>query len=144
MRALAAGLLAALLAAACTPGANSTAANAAAARCDPAAFRAVQQARANRTEVTVCGTVVRVVRLRRSRTGTHRIFYVDVGGNDRVQIDANVDIMGNFPIRPGEPAVIRGEYYADPSGRDGIHWTHRTDRGGHPPGYVILGGVTYR
>lgn len=133
-----------MLATACTSATTSSAANAGTASCDLADFRAVQQARANRTEVTLCGTVVRVVRLRRSRSGTHRIFYVDVGGDDRVQIDANVDIMGNFPIRPGEPAVVRGEYYADPSGRDGVHWTHRTDRGSHPPGYVILDGVTYR
>ncbi len=94
--------------------------------------------------MTLCGTVVRVVRLRRTRSGTHRIFYVDVGGNDRVQIDANVDIMGDFPIRTGETTVVRGEYYFDSAGRDGVHWTHRTDRGSHPPGYVSLDGVTYR
>ncbi len=113
-------------------------------RCDPAGFRAVQAAHANRTEVTLCGVVVRAGRLRRSRAGVHRVFVVDVGGDDRVQVDANVEIMGNFPIRPGEQTVVRGEYYYDGPGRDGVHWTHRTDHGAHPPGYVTLDGVTYR
>jgi len=112
--------------------------------CDPARFDAIRAARADRTEVTVCGTVVRVGRLRRSRAGTHRTFVVASAGDAPVEIDANVDVMGDFPIRRGERAVIRGEYYADPSGRDGVHWTHRTDRGGHPPGFVQLDGVTYR
>jgi hypothetical protein len=134
-----AGLCAALLAAACAPAPSSSTD-----RCDPAAIRAVQAARAAHSEVTLCGTVVRAGRLRRSRSGAHRVFLIDVGNNDRIQIDANVDIMGNFPIRAGEHAVIRGEYYYDAPGRDGVHWTHRTDRGNHPPGYVTLDGVTYR
>ncbi len=92
----------------------------------------------------MCGTVVRVSRLRRSRSGTHRIFVVAADGAGRVTIDANVDVMGNFPIRDGEQTVVRGEYYYDGSGRDGVHWTHHTDRGTHPPGYVELDGVTYR
>jgi hypothetical protein len=126
-----------MFAASCAPIASTTA-------CDPAAFRGVAAAGANRAEVTLCGTVVRVGRLQRSRSGTHRVFFVDVGGNRRVQIDANVDIMGNFPIRRGEYAVVRGEYYSDGPGRDGVHWTHRTDRGTHPPGFVTLAGLTYR
>ena len=104
----------------------------------------MREARASRTEVTLCGTVVRVGRLRRSRSGTHRVFVVDAGTGELVQIDANIDIMGNFPIRSGERTIVRGEYYADSDGYDGVHWTHRTDRGTHPPGYVELDGVTYR
>jgi hypothetical protein len=72
------------------------------------------------------------------------MFSVDVAGNSPVEIDANVSIMGDFPIRRGERAVVRGEFFSDPSGRDGVHWTHRTDRGTHPAGYVILDGTTYR
>jgi len=137
VRAAAAGLGLALLAACAAPAPTSD-------RCDPASFRAVALAHAEGAEVTLCGPVVRVGRLRRSRSGTHRVFIVDVGSHDRVAIDANVDIMGNFPIRNGEYAVVHGEYYYDGPGRDGVHWTHRTDRGNHPPGYVTLDGVTYR
>jgi len=113
-------------------------------QCDPAAFRSVRIGRADHTEVTLCGTVARVGPLRRSRSGVHREFLVDIGGHDAVEVDANIDIMGNFPIRSGERAIVRGEYYLDPSGRDGVHWTHRTDRGSHPAGFVLLDGVTYR
>jgi hypothetical protein len=127
----------ALLAAACAPAAAPD-------HCDAAALRSVQAAHANRTEVTLCGVVVRSGRLRRSRSGAHRVFIVDAGGGDRVEVDANIDVMGDFPIRSGEHAVVRGEYYYDGAGRDGVHWTHRTDRGNHPPGYVTLDGVTYR
>ncbi len=127
----------ALAGAACSPAASGQA-------CDPAAFRSVQTRHADRTEVTLCGTVARVGRVRFSRSGTHRVFFIDVGEHDRVAVDANLDIMGNFPIRDGEHAVVRGEYYYDAPGRDGVHWTHRTDRGGHPAGFVMLDGVTYR
>ncbi len=51
--------------------------------------------------------------------------------------------MGEFPIRPGEQTTVRGEYYYDPDGREGVHWTHHTDRGPHPGGYVILNGLRY-
>ncbi len=139
MRAIWAALALALLTASCTPAASTDPS-----QCDPAAFRAVAAAQAARAEVTLCGTVVRVGRLRRSRSGTHREFFVDAGARRPVRIDANVDIMGDFPIRMGERAVVRGEYYYDGPGRDGVHWTHRTDRGRHPPGFVTLNGVTYR
>lgn len=72
------------------------------------------------------------------------MFSVDVGGSRPVQIDANIDVMGDFPIRTGERAVVRGEYYYDGAGRDGVHWTHRTSRGTHPPGFITLDGITYR
>lgn len=111
--------------------------------CDPQGFRAVQIARASRSEVTVCGTVVTVGRIRRSRSGTHRTFFVDAGAGHRVEVDANLDIMGDLPVRRGERAIVHGEYYADAGGRDGVHWTHRTLHGTHPPGYVVLDGTTY-
>jgi hypothetical protein len=118
-------------------------AHATVAACDDAAFLAAQRARATATEVTICGTVVHVRPTRRTLSGRHRYFYVDVGNGDRIEIDANLDEMGNFPVHSGEQAVVRGEYYADPDGREGVHWTHHTDRGGHPPGFVTLNGTTY-
>jgi hypothetical protein len=128
----------ALVLAGCGGGTNSTGA------CDDAGFLAVQHARVNHAEVTLCGTVARVGPALESRSGRHRYFLVDVGGGDDIEIDANLDEMGTFPIDAGERAVVRGEYYYDGGGREGIHWTHHTDRGYHPPGYVILNGTTYR
>lgn len=117
---------------------------AAAPACDLSNFFAVQHAHVNRAEVTLCGTVSRVRAARETRSGRHRTFYVDVGHGDRVEIDANLDVLGDVPIAPGESAVVRGEYYYDRNGREGVHWTHRTARGTHPPGYLILNGVRYQ
>lgn len=116
----------------------------AASDCDLSGFLATQHAHANRAEVTLCGTVERVRAPRRTRSGVHQTFLVDVGHNDRIEIDANLDMLGPIPVRNGESAVVRGEYYYDPDGREGIHWTHHTDHGSHPPGYLILDGTRYQ
>lgn len=93
--------------------------------------------------MTFCGTVVRLRPASHTRSGWHRYIFVDVGHDNRIEIDANLDRMGNFPVTVGEHAEVRGEYYYDSNGREGVHWTHHTDRGGHPPGYLILNGTTY-
>ncbi|HEV8020525.1 MAG TPA: DUF3465 domain-containing protein [Candidatus Lustribacter sp.] len=123
-------------------GCSSTGGDAGA--CNNAGFLAAQHAHVNHAEVTFCGTVVRVRQPQRTRSGVHRDVYVDVGHNDVIEIDANLDEMGNFPVASGEQAVVRGEYYYDPDGREGVHWTHHTDRGPHPPGFLTLNGTTYR
>lgn len=113
------------------------------AACNNAGFLAVQHAHASRAEVTLCGNVVGVRAPKRTRSGWHRYIFVDVGHNDRVEIDINLDETGNIPVRSGEAATIRGEYYYDQNGREGVHWTHHTDRGSHPAGFVILNGTLY-
>ena len=113
-------------------------------RCDAQALLAVEQAHRDRAEVTVCGTVVQIDRVRRSRSGAHRTFIVDAGKAGRIEVDANLAIMGDVPLRRGENAIVRGEYYADADGRTGVHWTHRTLRGSHPPGFIVLDGMTYQ
>jgi len=134
--------LAALLVALSALGASRASADEAA--CNNAGFLAAQHAHANHAEVTFCGTVVRVRPARHTRSGWHRYIYVDVGHDDRIEIDANLDEMGNFPVAAGDRAVAMGEYYYDQDGREGVHWTHHTDRGSHPPGYLTLNGTTYR
>ena len=111
--------------------------------CNLASFLAVQHAHVNHAEVTLCGVVARLRRPRRTRSGVHRAFWVDVGHGNQIEIDANLDEMGTFPIGNGEPVTVRGEYYYDTDGREGIHWTHHTDDGRHPAGYIILNGTTY-
>lgn len=112
--------------------------------CNNAGFLATQHAHADRAEVTLCGTVVRVRAIRVTRSGAHRYFFVDIGHDDRIEIDANTDLMGDFPVHDGDLATVRGEYYYDPNGREGVHWTHRTTRGSNPPGYVIVNGTRYQ
>ena len=111
--------------------------------CNNAGYLAVEHAHANRAEVTLCGVVTRVRPARRTRSGEHRVFVVNVDRGGPITIDANLDVMGNFPIHTGESTTIRGEYYYDNNGREGVHWTHHTDRGSHPAGFVILDGTRY-
>ena len=115
-----------------------------AAACNNAGFLATQHAHANRAEVTFCGTVVRLRPALHTRSGWHRYIFIDVGHNNPIEIDANLDEMGSFPVTLGEHAAVKGEYYYDPNGREGVHWTHHTDRGSHPPGYLNLNGTIYR
>jgi hypothetical protein len=112
--------------------------------CDNAGLVAAQRAHVRTAEVTFCGTVVRLRAPRETRSGRHRTIYVDAGQGDRIEIDANLDEMGDFPVTVGERAIVRGEFYDDADGREGVHWTHHTDRGPHPAGYIILDGTTYR
>ena len=112
--------------------------------CNNAGFLATQHAHANHAEVTFCGTVVRLRPAKRTRSGVHRYIYVDVGHNNPIEIDANLDEMGTFPVSVGESAIVRGEYYYDEDGREGVHWTHHTDHGSHPGGYLTLNGTTYQ
>jgi hypothetical protein len=112
--------------------------------CNNANFLAVQHAHVNHAEVTLCGTVARTRAPKRTRSGVHRYIFIDVPGGERIEIDANLDEMGNFPVRPGDAAEVRGEYYYDRNGREGVHWTHHTGRGSHPPGYITLNGTTYQ
>lgn len=134
-RTLVASASLALLLPSCGPAAGGA--------CDLSGFLAVQHAHANRAEVTLCGNVVRIRPERRTRSGAHRSFDVDVGHNDVVEIDANVDVMGTFPVRTGDAAVVHGEYYVDPNGREGVHWVHHAVSGRHPAGYVTLNGHRY-
>ena len=128
----------------CTGSTRTTAASSASAECNDAYFEEVRDRGASGTEVTVCGRVGRVRPPRVSRSGRHLPFDVVLPNGDDVWIDANLDVLGALPVRPGEQATVRGEYFYDGPRRDGIHWTHRTTHGPHPPGFVILNGVRYQ
>lgn len=112
--------------------------------CDDRYFEEVRARAASGSEVTICGVVQRVRRAHVSRSGRHLAFDVLLPAGDDVWIDANLDVLGALPVRRGQRTTVRGEYFYDRDRVDGIHWTHRTTHGPHPPGFVILNGVTYR
>lgn len=142
-------LIAALLFAVALTGCSATTrttaqATTASADCNDQYFEEVRDRGASGTEVTICGRVRRVRPPHVSRSGRHLPFDVVLPNGDDVWIDANLDVLGALPVRPGEHATVRGEYFYDGPRRDGIHWTHRTTHGPHPPGFVILDGVRYQ
>ncbi|MDE2571577.1 MAG: DUF3465 domain-containing protein [bacterium] len=115
------------------------------AACDNAALLRAQSARRTDLEVTFCGPVSAVRRERVTRSGRHKYFYVRVAPGDEIEVIANVDVMGEFPVHLGDQAQVRGRYFHDSDGRQGVDWTHHDTVGSRwPPGYVILNGVTYR
>ncbi|HVA38596.1 MAG TPA: hypothetical protein VNJ51_13395 [Candidatus Dormibacteraeota bacterium] len=96
-------------------------------------------------EVVACGRVVEVRRARRTRSGVHEYFFVQAAPGDRIEVFSNASVMGEFPVRVGQRARVKGRYFHDRDGREGIDWTHHDGPGSRwPAGYVTLNGVTYR
>jgi Protein of unknown function (DUF3465) len=131
-------LLVALGAAACSSSASDSGA------CNMSGFLATQHAHANRAEVTLCGTAERVRTIRVTRSGAHRAFDVNLGRANSIEVDANVDVMGRFPIHTGDTVTVRGEYYYDNGGREGVHWTHHATSGNHASGFIDVNGHRYQ
>lgn len=113
--------------------------------CDDSAVVHAQAEGATNVEVTLCGPVTRVRRERLTRSGVHRYFSVRIAPGDEVEVIANVSAMGEFPVHVGDRAQVRGRYFHDPDGFQGVDWTHHSGPGSRwPAGYVTLNGVTYR
>ncbi|GAC1356167.1 MAG: DUF3465 domain-containing protein [Vulcanimicrobiaceae bacterium] len=98
---------------------------------------------ANHAEVTIDGTVSRVLGVRHGRRGSHEGFTVRVQPNAAaaLRIEDNLDITGYIPIHSGDNVQVMGQYECN----DGvIHWTHHDPRGRHPAGYIKVNGRTYQ
>lgn len=121
--------------------------------CDVAHFLADQQGmasgeiRGDRLE-DVCGTVVHVYGKRRTRSGWHGYFLLQVAPGRVIRIVSDLDRM-NAPAWPwvaeGDHATVRGRYYYDNPHSQGIDWTHHgTGRNWPTAGYVIVNGRSYQ
>ena len=122
--------------------------------CDNGQFFAYQRDFANGTRSTadnalvdVCGRVVRVLPARRTRSGVHGYFEVDLGGFV-IEVLANLDAMAEAPanqppawpwVAPGRYVYVQGRYFYDAPDRQGIDWTE-DDTGRRWPhvGYVAV------
>ncbi len=115
--------------------------------CDNAGYLAARKISHARTEVTICGTVVRVRSVRRTRSGLHRWFYVRIAPHVVARVIADESVLGPLLIHVGDKAEVQGRFFRDRDGFDGIDWTHRID-GTHSswstPGFVVINGVEYR
>jgi len=142
MRATYAALLAALMfVCAQTAGSAQTVAPAA---CDNAGLLAVQKAHADETAVTLCGVAGDIGDPKRIPNGElHRYFTVDVGSGNKLAIDVNLDAMHAAPpLAAGANVLVHGWYYWH-NEHEGVHWTHHTESGPHPGGYITIGSTTY-
>ncbi|MGZ3496573.1 MAG: DUF3465 domain-containing protein [Vulcanimicrobiaceae bacterium] len=94
---------------------------------------------ANHVEVSGNGTVVRVLGMRRSRSGLHEGFLVRMNGVT-LKVEDNADITGPISLYRGEPIALQGQFECE----DGvIHWTHHDPSFRHPAGYIEAGGKRY-
>lgn len=139
MRALAVVVTLAL-ALGCSPSASHSHAN------NGAVYDAWRDARSH-VEVTLEGSVARVLGTRMGRSSRHEGFLVHLSGGDgrglTVRVEDNVDLTGPIPLTEGRFVEVRGEYVYDARGGL-VHYTHRDPRARHAAGYVLVDGKFYQ
>ncbi len=95
----------------------------------------------------VCGSVVKVYRARRSRSGMHGYFLMSVAGGQPIRVVSNLDEMKapSWPwVKVGDQVEVQGRYYYDGPSRQGLDWTHHgTSRRWPWAGYVSVNGQRY-
>jgi hypothetical protein len=91
-------------------------------------------------EVTVRGTVTRLLPDSEGPDGPHEVFDVRVLGH-LVEIDHNLSLAPRVPVEPGDVVEIHGQFEPDP-GHPVIHYTHHAT-GTHPGGWITLDGHRY-
>ena len=111
-----------------------------------AAYAAWRDGRSH-VEVTLGGSVARILGTRVGPSGAHEGFLLHLAGAEgrglTVRVETNVDLTGPVPLREGEAVEVRGEYVFDPRGGL-VHYTHRDPRGHHLAGYVLADGKLYQ
>jgi hypothetical protein len=94
-------------------------------------------------EVTVQGSVTRLLADDLGPSGTHQRFIVRASGSTQtLLIDNNVDIGKRVPVAAGDDLVIHGEYVWNDQGGL-IHFTHHDPAHTHEDGWIELKGVRY-
>jgi hypothetical protein len=105
-------------------------------------------ARGDRLE-QICGRVSAVRARRRTRSGAHGYFSVQIPGGEPVEVVANLDAMAEaatdapparWPwVAAGQYVYVQGRYYYDSDGRQGVDWTEDdTSRSWPHVGYVAV------
>jgi hypothetical protein len=94
-------------------------------------------------EVTVDGTVTRILTDDAGTSGTHQRFIVQVAGaTQTLLIDNNVDIGKRVPVAVGDRLTVHGEYVWNAEGGL-VHFTHHDPQHTHEDGWIELRGVRY-
>ncbi|KAB8124605.1 DUF3465 domain-containing protein [Komagataeibacter medellinensis] len=96
----------------------------------------------------VCGHVLTVAPAKRTRSGLHGYFYVDVGQGVSIRIVSDLDRMTapTWPwVAKGDQTDVLGRYYYDNPQSQGIDWTHHgTGKSWPVEGYVVVNGTRYQ
>lgn len=121
--------------------------------CDDAQFLQDQQAFEN-GQITadqpedVCGIVTAVLPEKKTRSGHHGYFYVQVASGVVIEIVSDLDQMDapKWPwVAVGDTTYVKGRYYYDDMDSQGIDWTHHGTSSSWPyAGYVVVDGTKYQ
>jgi hypothetical protein len=95
---------------------------------------------AKAAEVTVQGTVTKLLPDSNGPDGPHEDFDISVSGYT-VEIDHNLTLAPRVLVQPGDVVEIHGQFEPDP-GDPVIHYTHHAT-GAHPGGWIKLNGHKY-
>lgn len=105
---------------------------------------------AQHAELTVTGSVERLLGERRSQSGEHEGFVLSTGGCNaarrpcpaaHLRVEVNTSITGEVPLTAGQIVTVRGQYECN----DGvIHWTHHDPSGRHMAGFIDVNGTRYQ
>ncbi|MDE2315616.1 MAG: DUF3465 domain-containing protein [Xanthomonadaceae bacterium] len=96
----------------------------------------------------ICGIVTAVLPEKRTRSGHHGYFYVQVASGVVIEIVSDLDRMSapRWPwVAVGDTTYVKGRYYFDNMDSQGIDWTHHgTSRYWPYAGYVVVNGTKYQ
>ena len=92
--------------------------------------------------VDVCGAVTQVLAKKKTSSGTHGYFYVEMPSGYQIEIVSNLDAMAEAPnddppttwpwVAVGDYVYVQGRYYYDSSSSQGIDWTEDDTSGSWP------------
>jgi hypothetical protein len=99
--------------------------------------------------VDICGSVTQVLASKKTSSGTHGYFYVQMPSGYQIEIVSNLDAMAEastdqppstWPwVAVGNYVYVQGRYYYDNSSSQGVDWTEDdTDSSWEHTGYVAV------
>jgi hypothetical protein len=99
--------------------------------------------------VDICGSVTQVLAEKRTSSGEHGYFYVEMPSGYQIEIVSNLDAMAQAPtddppstwpwVAVNDYVYVQGRYYYDSSSSQGVDWTEDdTDSSWSHVGYVVV------
>ena len=99
--------------------------------------------------VDICGSVTQVLAAKKTSSGDHGYFYVEMPSGYQIEIVSNLDAMAEAPtddppstwpwVAVNDYVYVQGRYYYDSSSSQGVDWTEDdTDSSWSHVGYVVV------
>src|SRR5581483_2866337 len=99
--------------------------------------------------VDICGSVTQVLAAKKTSSGNHGYFYVQMPSGYQIEIVSNLDAMAEAPsnqppatwpwVAVGDYVYVQGRYYYDSASSQGVDWTEDdTSSSWEHVGYVAV------